>query len=74
LLSLIHVVEWRAAVTGDQIALSDHPGGELTYAELAVEVERSATRYAAAVLGPGEVVAKSVLREPHWAWRDWPVS
>jgi hypothetical protein len=35
LLSLIHVVERRAVVTGDQVALSDHLGGELTYADLA---------------------------------------
>jgi hypothetical protein len=28
LLSLTHVVKWRAAVTGDQIALSDHLGSE----------------------------------------------
>jgi len=34
LLSLIHVVEWRACVTGDHIALSDHLGAELSYAAL----------------------------------------
>jgi uncharacterized damage-inducible protein DinB len=34
LLSLISVVEWRAAVTGDKVALSDHGGAEFTYAGL----------------------------------------
>lgn len=35
MLSLIHVLEWRAAVHPGAIALSDQPGAELTYAGLA---------------------------------------
>jgi hypothetical protein len=35
MLSLVHVVEWRAAVQPDQVALSDDRGTELTYASLA---------------------------------------
>jgi non-ribosomal peptide synthetase component E (peptide arylation enzyme) len=42
LLSLVHVLEWRAAVTPGVIALSDQQGAELTYAGLAAAVERSA--------------------------------
>jgi long-chain acyl-CoA synthetase len=56
LLSLIHVVEWRASVTGDHIALSDHLGGELSYAALAAQTELSAARFAAAGIAPGDVV------------------
>ncbi len=66
MLSLIHVVEWRAAVTGDQVALSDHLGGELTYGDLAAEVERSAARYAAAGIGPGEVVPIIARNQVGW--------
>jgi len=35
LLSLVHVLEWRAAVNSDATALSDHRGAQLTYAGLA---------------------------------------
>jgi acyl-CoA synthetase (AMP-forming)/AMP-acid ligase II len=42
LLSLIHVLEWRAAVHPGAIALSDQQGAELTYAGLADAVDRSA--------------------------------
>ena len=66
MLSLIHVVEWRAAVTGDQVALSDHRGGELTYAALAAEVERSAARYAAAGVRPGDVVPIVARNQVGW--------
>ncbi len=66
MLSLIHVVEWRAAVTGDQVALSDHLGGELTYAALAAEVERSAARYAAAGIRPGDVVPIVARNQVGW--------
>ena len=66
MLSLIHVVEWRAAVTGDQVALSDHQGGELTYAALAAEVERSAARFSAAGIGPGEVVPIVARNQVGW--------
>jgi len=48
LLSLVHVLEWRAAVTLGVIALSDQQGAELTYAGLAAAVERSAAGFAAA--------------------------
>jgi acyl-CoA synthetase (AMP-forming)/AMP-acid ligase II len=66
LLSLIHVVEWRAAATGDQVALSDHQGGELTYAALAAEVERSAARYAAAGIRPGNIAAILARNQVGW--------
>jgi acyl-CoA synthetase (AMP-forming)/AMP-acid ligase II len=42
LLSLIHVLEWRAAVHPGAIALSDQQGAELTYSGLADAVDRSA--------------------------------
>jgi len=61
LLSLVHVLEWRAAVTPGVIALSDQQGAELTYAGLAAAVERSAAGFAA-------------LRAPFWADRDRQVS
>ncbi|MGN6791423.1 MAG: class I adenylate-forming enzyme family protein [Streptosporangiaceae bacterium] len=66
MLSLIHVVEWRAAVTGDQIALSDHIGGELRYAELAVQTERSASAFAAAGIRPGDVVPILARNQVGW--------
>lgn len=56
MLSLVHVLEWRAAVTPGVIALSDQRGAELTYAGLAAAVERSAAGFAAAGIGPGDVV------------------
>jgi acyl-CoA synthetase (AMP-forming)/AMP-acid ligase II len=55
LLSLVHVLEWRAAVTPGVIALSDQQGAELTYAGLAAAVERSAAGFAAAGVSPGDV-------------------
>jgi len=42
LLSWGQVLEWRAAVTPDAIALTDQRGAALTYAGLAAAVERSA--------------------------------
>jgi hypothetical protein len=33
LLSLVRVLEWRAAVTPDSVALSDHLGADLSYAD-----------------------------------------
>ena len=33
-LSLVHVIEWRAATQPDAVALSDDRGGELTYASV----------------------------------------
>jgi acyl-CoA synthetase (AMP-forming)/AMP-acid ligase II len=59
-LSWVHVLEWRAAVTPDAVALTDDRGGELSYAGLAAAMEREAAGYAAAetvhavvVAGPG---------------------
>src|SRR6185312_8445034 len=46
LLSLIHVLEWRAAIQPGAIALSDQQGAELTYAGLADAVDRSAAGFA----------------------------
>jgi acyl-CoA synthetase (AMP-forming)/AMP-acid ligase II len=48
LLSLIHVLEWRAAVHPGAIALSDQQGAKLTYVGLAAAVDRSAAGFAAA--------------------------
>ena len=56
MLSLIHVLEWRAAIHPGAIALSDQQGAELTYAGLAAAVERSAAGFAAAGIAPGDVV------------------
>jgi acyl-CoA synthetase (AMP-forming)/AMP-acid ligase II len=66
LLSLIHVVEWRASVTGDHIALSDHLGGELSYAALAAQTELSAARFAAAEIAPGDVVPILARNQVGW--------
>src|SRR5580698_1912500 len=41
-LSWVHVLEWRAAVTPDAVALTDDRSGELTYAGLAAAMEREA--------------------------------
>ncbi len=66
MLSLIHVIEWRARVTPDHIALSDHCGGRLTYAELAAEVERAAGGFAAAGVQPGDVVPIVARNQVGW--------
>jgi hypothetical protein len=42
LLSLVHVLEWRAAVSPEAVALTDHQGARLTYAGLAAAMHRSA--------------------------------
>jgi len=55
-LSLVHVVEWRASVNPDQIALTDDRGAELTYADLRAAMEASAAAFAAAGVGPGDIV------------------
>jgi acyl-CoA synthetase (AMP-forming)/AMP-acid ligase II len=57
LLSLVHVLEWRAAVNPDATALTDHQGAELTYAGLAAAMQRSAAGFAAAGVAPGERLA-----------------
>src|SRR5437773_1480199 len=66
LLSLVHVLEWRAAVTPRVNALSDQQGAELTYAGLAAAVERSAAGFAAAGIGPGDVVPVIARNQAGW--------
>src|SRR5437773_721360 len=66
LLSLVHVLEWRAAVTPRVNALSDQQGAELTYAGLAAAVERSAAGFAAAGIGPGDVVPVIARNQVGW--------
>jgi long-chain acyl-CoA synthetase len=66
LLSLVHVADWRAAVTPDVVALSDHLGARLTYRELATAMETSAARLAAAGIGPGDVVPVLARNQAGW--------
>ena len=66
MLSLIHVIEWRAAVTPDQVALSDHRGGELTYAGLLAEVERTAAALRGGRRRPGDVVPIIARNQAGW--------
>jgi long-chain acyl-CoA synthetase len=65
-LSWVHVLEWRAAVTPDVVALSDDRGAELTYAALAAAMERSAAGYAAAGIRPGDVVPVIARNQVDW--------
>jgi len=64
--SLIHVLEWRAAVTPDAVAISDHLGSELTYAELADATDRRAAEFAAAGIGSGDVVPLIARNQVGW--------
>ena len=66
MLSWVHVLEWRAAVTPDAVALTDDRGGELTYASLAAAMERSAAGYAAAGVRPGDVVPVIARNQIGW--------
>jgi acyl-CoA synthetase (AMP-forming)/AMP-acid ligase II len=66
LLSLVHVLEWRAAVHPGAVALSDQQGAELTYAALATAVERSAAGFAAAGVAPGDVVPVIARNQVGW--------
>jgi acyl-CoA synthetase (AMP-forming)/AMP-acid ligase II len=66
LLSLVHVLEWRAAVHPGAIALSDQQGAELTYAGLAGAVDRSAAGFAAAGIVPGDVVPVIARNQVGW--------
>ncbi|MFI6322550.1 class I adenylate-forming enzyme family protein [Nonomuraea sp. NPDC050556] len=66
MVSWIHVLEWRAAVTPDTVALSDQRGGSLTYAKLLAAVEREAGRFAAAGVVPGEVVPMVAHNSVEW--------
>jgi acyl-CoA synthetase (AMP-forming)/AMP-acid ligase II len=65
-LSWVHVLEWRAAVTPDAVALTDDRGGELTYAGLAAAMEREAAGYAAAGVRPGDVTAIIARNQVGW--------
>ena len=66
MLSLVHVVEWRASVNPDQIALTDDRGAELTYADLRTAMEASAAVFAAADIGPGDVVPVIARNRAGW--------
>ena len=66
MLSWVHVVEWRAAVTPGAVALSDDHGAELTYAGLAAAMDRSAAGYAAAGIRPGDVVPIIARNQAGW--------
>jgi acyl-CoA synthetase (AMP-forming)/AMP-acid ligase II len=67
LLSWGQVLEWRAVVTPDAVALTDQRGAELTYAGLAAAVERSAAGYAVAGVQPGDVVPIIARNRAEWA-------
>ena len=66
MLSWVHVLEWRAAVTPEAVALSDDRGAALTYAALAAAMERSAAEYAAAGIRPGDVVPIIARNQVGW--------
>src|SRR5580704_10597085 len=55
--SWIHVIDWRANVHPQVIALTDDRGAAYTYAQLRTEVERRAGGWAVAGVGPGDIVA-----------------
>ena len=66
MLSLVHVLEWRAATAPDLIALSDDRGAELTYAGLAAAMESAAAGFAAAGVRPGDVVPVIARNQVGW--------
>jgi acyl-CoA synthetase (AMP-forming)/AMP-acid ligase II len=66
LLSLVHVLEWRAAVDPEAIALTDHQGTRLTYAGLATAMQRSAAGFAAAGIAPGDLVPVIARNRVGW--------
>src|SRR3984957_4460738 len=66
MLTLVHVLEWRAAVQPGQLAVSDDRGAELSYAELLAAVEDRAGAFAAAGLGPGDVVPVIARNQAAW--------
>ncbi len=66
MLSLVHLLEWRAAVHPDATALSDHEGGQLSYGALAAATERSAGHFAAAGIAPGDVVPVIARNRVGW--------
>jgi long-chain acyl-CoA synthetase len=53
-------------VTPDTVAISDHVGGQLTYAGLAAETDRRAAEFAAARIGAGDVVAIIARNQVGW--------
>jgi acyl-CoA synthetase (AMP-forming)/AMP-acid ligase II len=55
--SWIHVIEWRANVRPEVMALVDDRGAAYTYAQLRAEMERRAGGWARAGVAPGDVVA-----------------
>ena len=66
MLSLVHVLEWRAAVNPEALALTDHHGAQLTYAELATAMQRSAAQFAAAGVACGDVVPVIARNRAGW--------
>ena len=66
MLSLVHVLEWRAAVSPEAVALTDHQGAQLTYAGLAAAMQRSAAGFAAAGVAPGDVVPIIARNQVGW--------
>jgi long-chain acyl-CoA synthetase len=66
LFSLVHLLDWRAAETPGGVALSDHRGGELTYAGLAAATNRRAADFAAAGIGPGDMVPIIARNQIGW--------
>jgi acyl-CoA synthetase (AMP-forming)/AMP-acid ligase II len=66
LLSLVHALEWRAAVNPGAIALTDQQGAKLSYAGLAAAAERSAAGFAAAGIAPGDVVPILARNQAGW--------
>ena len=66
MLSLVHVLEWRAAVSPEAVALTDHQGVQLTYAGLAAAMQRSAAGFAAAGVAPGDVVPIIARNQAGW--------
>jgi len=65
-LSLVHVLEWRAAIHPEQVALTDDRGAELTYAGLAAAMNQAAARYAAAGIKPGDLVTIIARNQAGW--------
>ena len=66
MLSLVHVLEWRAAVSPETVALTDHQGVQLTYAGLAAAAQCSAAEFAAAGVAPGDVVPVIARNQVGW--------
>jgi long-chain acyl-CoA synthetase len=66
LLSLVHVLAWRGTVSAETVALTDHEGAELTYGALTAAMERSAAGFAAAGIGPGDVVPIIARNQVGW--------